>query len=251
MKETLSFTHRLHMGDVDLTGQLSVPGLAELFQELAADHSRELGADHDRLLDNSHAYWVVARIRMRLCGGAGFGDTVTATTWPLRPERVRFDREMTVVTEAGRQIAAVSSEWCVLDADTHQIRRADSVCFPTDLPFREERAGAGERVRLARSADGMEDCFSHTVRYTDLDMNCHTNNVTYTRLAMDTFSAEELKRQPVTQFEIAFLKESYEGDTLTLWRKTAENGVYIIGINNRDGSAVFSAFAGTAPVNGR
>ena len=35
MKETLSFTHRLHMGDVDLTGQLSVPGLAELFQELA------------------------------------------------------------------------------------------------------------------------------------------------------------------------------------------------------------------------
>lgn len=250
MKETLSFTHRLHMGDVDLTGQLSVPGLAELFQELAADHSRELGADHDRLLENSRAYWVVARIRMRLFGGAGFGDPVTATTWPLRPDRVRFDREMTVTTEDGRQIAAVSSEWCVLDADTHRIRRADSVCFPMDLPFREERAGAGERARLPRSTDGMEACFSHTVRYTDLDMNRHTNNAVYTKLAMDSFSAAELEERPVTQFEIAFLKESFEGDTLTLWRRQAENGVYMIGINDQNGETVFSAFAGASAADG-
>ena len=247
MKETLTYTHRLHMGDVDLTGRLSVPGLLELFQELAADHSRELGTDHDRLMEKSRAYWVVARIRMHLLGKAGFGEQVTAETWPLRPERVRFGREMAVTAADGRRIAAVSSEWCTLDADTHQLRRADTVCFPMELPFREERAGAGERARLARSPEGMEACFSHTVRYTDLDMNRHTNNVTYIRLAMDTFSSAELEKRPITRFEIAFLKESFEGDTLTLWRRREENGVLILGTVGTDGEAVFSAFAGTEP----
>ena len=243
MTNQLIVTHELRTEDVDLACRLTVPGLTSLFQRMTTYHGLELGVDYQTLLEKSNAYWVVARIRLLFTGEARFGDKVTACTWPLPPSRASFDREMTVTAADGTPVASVSSEWCVLDRDTHRLRKADTTCFPMDLNFREEMAGAGAFLRLGHKIEGMAPCFSHTVRYSDLDMNRHTNNVVYTRLAMDTFSATQLEAQPPKWFEIRFLKESHEGDVLHLYREEQADGVHIVGAKE-DGTAVFSACVG-------
>ena len=244
MNAELTLSHELRTEDVDLTCRLTVPGLTSLFQRMATYHGRELGVDFDTLLSTSNAYWVVAKIRLLFTGEARFGDTVTACTWPLPPVRAAFDREMQVTGADGSPLAAVSSEWCVLDWDTHRLRKADTTCFPTDLDFRTDAVVAGEFLRIDRKVEGMTHCFDHTVRYSDLDMNRHTNNVVYTRLAMDTFPAAWLEERPVKWFEIHFLRESHEGDTLHLYRQEREDGVRIVGTKGETDEAVFAACVG-------
>ena len=57
----------------------------------------------------------------------------------------------------------------------------------------------------------------HRVRYSDLDINGHTNSIKYIEHILDLFPLEVFKEKALKRFEIAYVAESYYGDTLSFF----------------------------------
>ncbi|MBQ2781500.1 MAG: hypothetical protein IJF42_08120 [Clostridia bacterium] len=243
MTTELVLDYTLSTDDVDASARLTAQGLLSLLQRMATAHGRELAVDFETMREKSNVYWVVTKVRGVFESAAGWNVPLKVETWPLPSGRITCERDMTVKTASGETVARVTSEWCLLDWDTHRIRKVESTCFPSGEGMRTDRAGAGEFLRANRKTDEMELVYDHLVRYTDMDLNRHTNNVVYAKLAMDTKPFAFWEENPPRWFEIHFLRESHEGDVISLYQQSTEDGLRIVGVK-QDGEAVFVFYVG-------
>ena len=62
----------------------------------------------------------------------------------------------------------------------------------------------------------------HTVAYSDVDMNGHTNNVMYVVWAMNVVGYEITSRMPLKELKINFNHETRPGDCVSLYRAAAQ-----------------------------
>jgi acyl-ACP thioesterase len=83
--------------------------------------------------------------------------------------------------------------------------------------------------------------FDRVIRYSDLDMNMHTNNVIYSRIIMDTFDTTYLSQNTLSEFQIDYINQSKEGDTISVSQKKVSDGFYYI-IGNVADKCIFRAY---------
>ena len=62
-----------------------------------------------------------------------------------------------------------------------------------------------------------------TARYSDIDINGHVNSIRYIEHVMNLFSLDYLREHPLRRFEIAYVTESYFGDTLDIYIDSKNN----------------------------
>lgn len=60
-------------------------------------------------------------------------------------------------------------------------------------------------------------------------------------MLLDTFSVKELESKQWKDIEVSYLNESFEGETLSIYRKECEDG-YCFSIKKEDGKVVLMAF---------
>ena len=223
---------------IDFNGKLKLPAVMKYFQNGASEHAAEMGVDYFTLKEKSNAFWVITKIRLQLHRYPRWNDVLTMTTWPLRPALLKFNREFRFADEAGTNVIDGTSEWCVLDGQTHRPRKLSSTCYP-DFPHLEERAGTKPFRRFEEEVTTGDLCYEKVVRPSDLDLNYHMNNTIYTEMALDCFSVEELNSFTVKDFEIHFANECREGDIVQMYRKEIEGGYYIEGVHTGTLASVF------------
>ena len=84
--------------------------------------------------------------------------------------------------------------------------------------------------------------FSHyAVRSTDIDLGHHMNNVAYVRLLLDCFSAKELASGNIQSVELHYSTPCFEGEALTVYKKSLDDGTCRIGIVKPDGKTASQA----------
>ena len=79
-----------------------------------------------------------------------------------------------------------------------------------------------------------------TVKLCDLDVNRHMNNVVYTEIALNCFSADFLCDKKFNSYEVHFLKEAREGDNIKVYKKEESGGFVVVGKND-NGENYFKA----------
>ncbi len=225
----------IKMRSVGYNGKMSIADAMGLFQEAVSAHTKLLGLDFMSMRKKYNAKWVISRVRFEIDSLPEIDDEYTVSTWPLKAGTVRFDRSFVLSCKEKSAVRALT-EWCVLDADTQSVKRANVVSFPFDN-FLEDRVITGKfsGVRCEVSQD--DAVYSRTMRVSDLDINEHVNNISYIRLALDCFSSAELESIDIKSFEMYYVMQCFEGQTLTLYKKEIENGYYIEA--KKDGKTVF------------
>ena len=83
--------------------------------------------------------------------------------------------------------------------------------------------------------------YPHLVRATDIDMGRHMNNVVYIRLLLDCFSAKELASGNIQSVELHYSTPCFEGEALTVYKKSLDDGTCRIGIVKPDGKTASQA----------
>ncbi len=209
-------TVRVRSSDVTPRGTASVLALADSFQEAAGRHAAALGVSMQDLLAEGRA-WVLAHVRLEIDRLPQWTEEVTIETWPSGLERLFALREVVFLGEEGRPFARGTSAWLVIDTERRRPARPPAALYDIDPPDRPPP--------LDRSLDDLpppdrvdrERTF--TVRYHDLDLNRHVNNVRYLEWALETLPAEVLDRRLCTGVAFQFEAEATLGNRV---RATAQ-----------------------------
>ena len=214
--------------DVDSNYNMRLDYIISRFQDITGIHSKQIGVDGPSVLKNSNGFWVLTKFKLKIIALPKNEQEIELETWPTTVGGIRFARDF-AIHKNGEKIVTGTSEWCILDYDTHAIRKTKTVCYPHNMPHREDLSGAGDFVKIREQVSDEDLCFVCRSAFTDIDSNKHTNNVAYIRMALNTFSPDEFEKLDIDEFQISFLAQTYYGDEIAVYKKRTENGFYIEG----------------------
>jgi acyl-ACP thioesterase len=200
---------RVRSDEMDLHGRVAATAVGNWLQEIAGSHARALGWGIEQL-QPQQLTWVLARLHLRLDRLPAWRDEVTVTTWPAGVDRLYAVREFRI--EDARGLVGVATTGWVL---VHLGRRR-----PVRPPPALAALGRGGPGRvLADPFDPLapphagEHEQQFTVRFGDVDLNRHANNVRLIGWALETLPLEVLDL-PLAELEVDFRSEARLGATV-------------------------------------
>lgn len=221
---------------VDFTEKLTMGVLGNHLLNCAGIHAAERGFGIAELNEN-HYTWVLSRLAVEMEEMPRAYEKFSICTWVENVYRLFTDRNFEIVNAAGKPIGYARSIWAMISMETrkpadllalHGGGITDYIC-DKECPI--EKAG---RVKVNEA----EPVARYTAKYGDIDLNGHVNSVKYIEHALNLFPLEMFREKSLRRFEVAYVAESYYGDTLCFYREQVGEGEYDIEIKKNDTEVV-------------
>ena len=236
MKHCYKQKFKISSFDLNPESRVRLTSLANFFQEVAYQHAGRLGFGyHD--LKSLDTFWVLSRMRIRVERYPKWDEEIEVETWPNGAEKVLAIREFRVKDSNNKTIAIASTGWLVVNSTTRRPVRVtelysqfmDNVESLFDEPL--EKIVLPETMKLSEN---------RAVRYSDLDIVGHVNNVKYIEWSLDQLSQDDLKTNPPKDIEINFMNESRAGDRVEITiSREKEGAIFIAGSRLSDSKEIY------------
>lgn len=208
--------HAIRASEMDFRGRLSVRALCELLQEAAGNHALALGVGVDQLIPQGWT-WVLREWQFEMAAWPRWREEVVIETWPSGLTEMVATRDFRLLDGDGRALGRATSRWTVVD-----FRRRRPVRMPEAVRAirRPERAVlAADTLPRAGTEAAPELALDYRVRFADLDINEHVNNVSYVEWVLETVPREVLRGGTLAAMTIAFRAECRSESTVTVERR--------------------------------
>jgi acyl-ACP thioesterase len=199
---------RVRADEIDLHGRAAITAVCNWLQEVAGNHARALGWGIEQL-GAEQLTWVLARLHLRLDRLPAWRDEVAVTTWPAGVDRLYAVREFRIDDGAGA-CGGATTGWVLL-----HVGRRRPVRPPATLAAlgRDQTRVVADRFEPLGPPAAVEHEQRFTVRFGDVDLNRHANNVRLVGWTLETLPLEVLDR-PLVELEVDFRAEAPLGVTL-------------------------------------
>ena len=222
-------------------GLVGLRGYMDYFQDIAAGQYHKLGKDNSYIHQQYGAAWLYSKYKLKIYDKTDFDRELRISAWISRLDSVRSWQEMEI-HRGDELICEGRLESCLIDLSDLSIARTERIELPDGLTV-DRMTSVGAFTRRLRFTEGCEKVYTHTVRYSELDNNRHMNNLHYIDMFMNAFDMEYYDEHNVTDFEIHYLAQAYEGDELDVYRTDSEDGYRLFAVKN-DGTVVAAAVLG-------
>lgn len=215
---------------------MSIPAILDTFQDASGIHSYQIGISGPDL-EEKGLFWIVSRLKLRIMRRPDENEELTLSTWIQKPDRASTERDC-ALTKDGEVLVYSRCIWAALRRDNGRIAQMAEF-YPDsdyDIPRPDEEAFA----RISKDFSDAEEIGRYTIRSIDIDRGGHMNNVNYVRAMLGSFSCGELREMDIKSLDMQFLHQCYEGETVSLRKRTAEEGIEV-GILNSEGVLAFAA----------
>lgn len=220
----------------DGNSKLSIPNALDLYQDSATMHS-----DHFDIgpagMNRRRMFWIITKTRIHINRLPEMMEDVQVHTWIQAADRVSCERDYSI-TQGDEVLTYGKSTWAVLSREDEKLVKMAEL-YP-QVDFNEPSPDDRPFVRLSKKLDDAEEIGEYTIRTVDIDLGGHMNNVNYVRAMLGCFSTEELVAMNISEVEMNFIHQSYEGETLTFKRKMTDKGMEV-GAVNAEGKLAFIA----------
>lgn len=223
-------------GQCDSLMRLRTEAILMSFQDVASRHAMFLGIDDFSLLEKDNAMWVITKTKVKINKLPLWNDDVSIRTWPMGADGVRCNRCYQIIKDNEILINGIT-EWVIIDATTRSLRKVETTSYPNDIDWITEKSIEEKFRRFKDDFTENDVVYKRLIRSGDIDVTHHTNNVTYITMLLDTFSVKELENMSLKEIEVSYINESFEGETLSIYRKKREDGTYF-SIKKDDGKVV-------------
>ena len=203
---------RVRSYETDPAGNASIQTICNYLQEAAGNHAGELGVAVDQLTLKNMT-WVLARLRVEMEAYPSWRDEVTVETWPSGTDGLYAMREFLATGSAGL-VARASSAWLMIDLDRRRPMRIPDFVASIELPDR-SRPIASMPSRLP-DVPATQHELHFPVRYSELDVNGHVNNVRYIEWSIEALAAEYIAKHTLSALDVHFRGEANYGDTVVV-----------------------------------
>lgn len=237
MSNLLSREYEVSFSHIDNRGVARPSFLFDVMQDAATVHAELLQVSRDAL----RVIWMLSRIRVTLRRPLLPYERIRCETWCPGIRGASWYRSFAFFAE-DREIGTAQSMWVTLDPVTRRILRPTSFSAAERWMHGDGQPPAPlgklccENTRLHHV---------HTVRYGDLDINNHVNNVKVVDLIAD---ALDLQKQPgyVSDLQVNYTAETHFGQQLSLQCGTVNSMRFVRG--EVDGAPHFEAAATFSPL---
>ncbi len=203
--------------EVDTKNEAFLPVLWSFMQETAWHHADHLRLGYSDLAEHQY-FWVLSRLSIEMKEYPRWGDRIRVKTWLTGVGRLFALRHFSIADSMAEIIGTAKSAWLVLDLKNRKPQRIAPV-FKHIQHLLGDHSVAEEPEKIpAPVHPGMEK--SYTVRYSDIDMHHHVNNIKYIEWILDSFPFEMNQTHQIHTFEINFLGESTHGDEIAIYTET-------------------------------
>jgi len=208
---TDSFTVRAH--EVGKHGHASTAAVCNWLQETAGNHATHLGWGIEGLMGQGMT-WVLYRLHLVLGRTPLWREQVKVTTWPAGAQRLFALREFELHTDGDSPFGCATTGWVVLNVLTRRpVRPPEDVeamgrrTPPRVLDDAFAKLPEVERPELERTVE---------VRFADLDMNDHANNVSVIAWSLEALPDEFALGGRLAELEVEFRAESRHGERIAV-----------------------------------
>ena len=180
-------------------------------QEAASRHAEALGVSIQQLLLENYT-WLLSRLKIKIASFPVWQDRITISTWPSGAQRLFALRDFQLQDKHDQTVAAAVSAWLGLDVEKRRPIRIG--------PFIEKlRPLEGQHI-LPDALDKLPGLEFRThekkfvVRYRDLDINQHVNNVSFVEWLVESIPNGVLNTSVLAELEINFMAEAFYEDRI-------------------------------------
>ena len=219
---------------VDFTGRLTMGVLGNHLLNCAGFHAADRGFGIAELNENQYT-WVLSRLAIELDELPRQYEDFSIQTWVENVYRLFTDRNFSILNKEGKPIGYARSVWAMISMQTR--RPADLLTLHggsiTDYICDKECPIAKPgRIKVTQEVPVAE----YLTKYSDIDINGHVNSIKYIEHILDLFPIETFKEKQIKRFEMAYVAESYYGDTLSFYREEVGKDEYDIEVkkNNQE-----------------
>lgn len=199
--------------DVDYRFNLKPANLYRIFQDIALKATEEVGSDSISLSKRG-IDWVITRMDVEIKRLPHCNEKITVCTYPGKDLAMLYPRYFYILDENNNVIIRASSIWALIDAKTRKvivdkdtIKKLPPETSEFELPLPGKIAASEEKNLIE----------TRTIHYSDLDFNCHMNNVRYVELLMDVHDFEFYKTHRPTFISLNYMKEIREKDKVSVY----------------------------------
>lgn len=211
---------------VDFAGHLTMSVLGNHLLNCAGFHAADRGFGIASFNEN-HYTWVLSRLAIELDEMPKQYEPFSIQTWVENVYRLFTDRNFALLNKEGRAIGYARSVWAMISMETrkpadlltlHGGNIADYICNK-ECPI--EKPG---RIKLGNDISVTD----YQTKYSDIDINGHVNSIKYIEHILDLFPINIFKEKRIKRFEMAYVNESYYGDTLSFCKEQVNADEYNI-----------------------
>ena len=199
--------------DVDYRFTLKPANLYRLFQDVALKATEEVGSDSISLSKRG-IDWVITRMDVEITRLPSCNEKITVCTYPGKDMAMLYPRFFYILDENKNPIVRASSIWALIDAKTRKvivdkdtIKKLPPETSEYELPLPSKIVSECDKQHIE----------TRKIHYSDLDFNCHMNNVRYVELLMDTHDFEFYKTHRPSFITLNYIKEIKEGQTVDVY----------------------------------
>lgn len=215
---------KIHTYEVDIHNRLTIQALAQFLQESASNHAALLGFGVEFLLKNNRT-WVLSRLAVEIKEFIPLGESITIKTWPAATEKLFFIRDFEISNSKGEVIGSATSYWIFID--TEKGRPVHPSKNEIDFDYENIKRGFNRSLTKLPSIENMLPLKSFHVRYSDLDLNNHVNNIKYIEWGMEGIDPGYRKNNIPFLLEINFLAEAKYSNIVDLSMEEKSTGEFL------------------------
>jgi len=203
--------YRIRSYEVDCRNRLSILSMFSFMQEAASRHAASLGVSIQQLLAENYT-WLLSRLKIKIADHPGWNDQIQVNTWPSGTQQLFALRDFKMNSVDNQIIAAAISAWLVIDL---QKRRPVRIApFVKRLKPIEGSHVLDNRLDKLPAVNNPVHEKRFVVRYSDLDINQHVNNVKFVEWVVEGIPAARLNTSVPSELEINFLAEAFHEDQI-------------------------------------
>jgi medium-chain acyl-[acyl-carrier-protein] hydrolase len=202
---------RVRAYEVDPRGKASIQTVCNYLQEVAANHASRLGVSL-HILFAQNLTWVLSRLHVLIARYPEWGEEVTVETWPSDAQGKFAIRDFLIFDQKGKRIAGAIASYMVVDLKKLQPIKIPDFILQVRRPRRMHALEATfPKLPQVKHAD-LKKTFN--VRFSDLDVNHHVNNVRYIEWAAETIPQDIWRTHQINELEISFRLETKYGERI-------------------------------------
>ncbi len=221
---------------VDFTGKLTLSVLGNHLLNCAGFHATDRGFGIASL-NQHHFTWVLSRLAIELEDMPDQYEDFSIQTWVENVYRLFTDRNFALLNKEGKTIGYARSVWAMINMETRKpedlltLHGGSITEYICDKECPIEKPG---RIKVTAP----EPIAEYRTKYSDIDINGHVNSIRYMDHILDLFPLEKYRDQRVRRFEMAYVAESYYGDTLTYFMDEPEKDTFLVEVKKNGNEVV-------------